>query len=81
MAELNALTKVIKMIVWNMRRIHPRTYSPTTHRWMSGALPGRACLKTSAKVELWILRRIGMITWLFAEYNLQMDIVHTCPVS
>lgn len=76
MAELDALLKGINMaITWNMRRIHLRTDSLTVNRWVADALSGKARLKTKAHGEMLIRRRVGMITELVAEYELQMDIM------
>lgn len=74
MAELDAMIKGINLaLTWKMKRIRLYTDSQTVFHWVSDALSGKSRLRTKAASEMLIRRRLGIITALVKEYELDIE--------
>ena len=75
MAKLDAMVCGVNLaIVWGMKTVHLKTDSATVHRWVQDALTGRTRLRTRARGEMLIRRRVDLIRWLREELELDITI-------
>lgn len=75
MAELDAVIKGLNLaLAWKVRKVELVTDSAAVHRWISDGITGRSRLKTKAASEMLIRRRVGIVTTLVEECDLQLSV-------